>query len=633
MNRKTSTGQEFIQKLTGLVEINLKNEQFGVSELAKAMGISRSSLYVKVNAITQKSVSRFISEVRLKKARELLKQTSLTVSEIAYEVGFGSPTYFIKCFHDFYGLPPGEVEKAETLKNEFIDTTTRLQEPTLQKRRGKLRIAIVSILIIILFTVSIIVVNPFSSTKVNVDKSIAVLPFKNLSEDPENQYFADGMMEDIVHNLSLIAGFRVISVTSSQKYRNTNKSLPEIAKEVGVSYVLEGSVQKEGNNVKIFIQFNDAKKDKLVWSDSYNKELKDIFDLQSNIAGQIAKKLETVLSPQEKEQINKRYTENTEAYNLYLKGRFFWAKRTQEDLLKSVDYFSQAIKVDPNYSLAYAGLADSYFIMVWWKWYPWDKGTIKSKEYALKALSIDNHLSEAHTVLGGIADWFEKDWKTAEREFKLAIEYNPNFAVAHQYYGEYLTNRGDFETAIAQLNEAIRLNPNAPAAYRVRAGIFYSLGKYVNALNDTKKVSELNQLYLTNNMLSFYIFIRLGDGLKAIDELKTIISVEDPELDQTNSLNDIYSKKGINGIIHWTIDWLETKDFNDNKTGLFNDEGRIANLYALTGEWDSVFVHLDRYSKSNSFRGNSIKYNIDYKPLRNDPRFIALMKKMGLKDL
>jgi tetratricopeptide (TPR) repeat protein len=370
-----------------------------------------------------------------------------------------------------------------------------------------------------------------------------------------------------------------------------------------------------------------------MWSDQYDRDLKGILAFISDVSRQIAEELKYELSLAEKKQIEKVYTQSTEAYQLYLKGRYFWHTRTKEDLLKSIDYFNQALAIDPNYSLACAGLADAYFIMVWWKWYPWDEGRIKSKEYAMKALNIDNHLSEAHAVLGGIADWFEKDWTLAERELNLAIECNPNFAVAHQYYGEHLNNRGNFIAALDQLNKAIQLNPNAPAMYRVRAGIYYNIGKYNEVLSNTKKVSELNQYYLTSRMLSFRVYIRLGEDLKAINELKTIISINDPESDQANLLNDIYSKSGIEGIIHWTIDWLKLKDFNDNRIGLFNDDYLIASLYSFTSEWDSVMVHLERFSNSKSARKPEIKNTIDFKPLRNDPRFVALIKGMGLEDL
>ena len=219
MNRRSATDGEFIRKLTEITEANLKNDQFGVSELAKAVGISRTNLYQKVKSATHKSVSRFISGIRLKKAKELLAQTSLTVSEVAYEVGFGSPTYFIKCFHDYYGYPPGEAAKVESAENNFVDTSTRKQEVTFPKSKHKPKIIIVAVLVLILLAVSIFVVNPFSSPTKIRDKSIAVLPFKNLSKDPDNQYFADGVTESIMENLSIIHDLK-------SDFANISRALP-----------------------------------------------------------------------------------------------------------------------------------------------------------------------------------------------------------------------------------------------------------------------------------------------------------------------------------------------------------------------------------------------------------------------
>ena len=285
--------------------------------------------------------------------------------------------------------------------------------------------------------------------------------------------------------------------------------------------------------------------------------------------------------------------------------------------------------------MAWTGLADTYFIMAYWRWIPVDEGFKKSKECALKSIEINNNLSETHALLGSIADWFELNWEEAERELKLAIELNPNNAVAHQYYAEHLLNRGKFKEAIKHCNIAIEINPYAPVIYAVRGDCYYNVGNYSESLNDIKKIIELNKYYGSAYVGNFRIYIRQKDDLKALKELKTILSLYDPGYVQEVLLDDIYSNSGINGIIQWMIEWLLTKEYNDNSSGLFNDELLIARSYSLADDWDNVYKYLEKLSNQpyHTTRVPYIKHGIDFKPISNDPRFIELMKKMDLEDL
>ncbi len=625
--------QAFINRLTSIVEANLGNEHFGVSGLAREMGMSRSMLFIKIKTITRKSASFFISEVRLKKAGEMLKTTSLTVSEIAYEVGFSSPAYFNHCFHKYFGYPPGEAKKQSLeVSDSENKKEIKARGPFLKKRLW----TITSILTVIIALLATFYLFTFRSTKelanIPTDKSIAILPLKNAGSDRETQILADGIIEDILNRLSKIEGLTVKSRNSSEVYRNATKPTPQIAAELGVSYLLEGTLLKDGEKVRIYVQLIDAINDTHVWSDQYEQDLQGIFTFITDVSRQIAEELKFELSEVEMEGIEKVYTQNTEAYQLYLKGRYFWFRRTVDDLKISIDYFNQALAIDPEYSLAYAGLADAYLIMAYWEWLPGEEAWRKSKEYAMKALQIDNKLAEAHAVLGNIATCYEMNWKTAERELKLAVELDPNNAIVRQYYGEYLSIRGNFKEAIAELNLALKLNPNAPAIYSVRAFCHYDSGKFNEALQDMKKLSELNRYYLLKNYLIFKIYIRQGDDLKAIDELKKIISIYDPEMDPEKKLSDIYSVSGMEGIIHWTIEWLLSKKSTDNSTGLFNDDKLIAELYSLTGETDSVLVFLERFSESKTIGRLFLRNGFDFKYLHSDPRFKAILSKMNIPD-
>ncbi|MGD9929956.1 MAG: helix-turn-helix domain-containing protein [Mangrovibacterium sp.] len=404
MNRQFATEQEFIQKLTQITEANLRNEQFGVSGLAREMGMSRSSLYIKVNTITKKSVSRFISEVRLKRGMELLKQTPLSVSEIAYEVGFGSPTYFIKCFHEFYGFPPGEANKKDFTENESAKQTIQDQKqaPVSFTKRDKITTALTAIVIIILATTSFIRVKPLLFPKEAAEKSIAMLPFIDDSPEAGYSYIVEGLMEEILYKLSLIKDLRVVSRTTSEKYRNSKKSSKEIGKELKTNYILEGSAQTINNTIRIRLQLIETNTDRHLWSKPYEREvpINNIFKVQSELALLVANELNAVITRKEKQQIEKKPTSNLTAYNLYLRGldykRLFELSpliQSGQEQLKAKQLFQQAIQLDPTFADAYAQLGDFYIrnVAYWGNIYLREQYLDSGLMMVNKALSLDDY--------------------------------------------------------------------------------------------------------------------------------------------------------------------------------------------------------------------------------------------------
>src|SRR5213083_1922682 len=267
------------------------------------------------------------------------------------------------------------------------------------------------------------------------NKSIAVLPFDNLSRDPDNAYFCEGVQDEILTRLAKVADLKVISRTSTQHFKSAPENLPQIAKQLGVMNILEGSVQKANDQVRVNVQLINALTDAHLWGETYDRKLTDIFAVESDIAKTIAETLQAKLTGSEKSSIAKEPTVNPEAYELYLKGRFFWNKRTGDDLKKSIDYFQQAIAADPNYALAYAGVADAYVLLP-----SYTAGTPrdcypKAKAAAKKALELDDTLAEAHTSLAMSLCLYDFDLSQAAREFQRAIELNPNYATAHHWYG------------------------------------------------------------------------------------------------------------------------------------------------------------------------------------------------------
>ena len=624
MTLNHTTDIVFIKKLTKVVEANLANENFGVKELAEKVRMSRSQIHRRLKSISNQSVSQFIREIRLNKAREMLQDDLGTVAEIAYKVGFGSPTYFIKSFHDYFGYPPGEYIKYSTENN--ADNSKIISEHNQSERKRsdryrrlkKMLLAVLGILIVvstILFVYkNFIVPEP--------EKSIAVLPFKNLSDDLNNQYFSDGIMDDILNHLARIDEFIIISRTSSERYRKSEKSLPQIAKELGVSYILEGSVQKFDNRLKIIVQLND-KKDKHIWTDSFESELKDIFELQSVIAKQIAHELKIVLSPQEIEQIDKRYTENLEAYNLYQEGRFYWLLEGEINVRKSIELFNQALAKDSNYSLAYAGLADAYRRLEWHKFAPKNEAITKCRENALKASKLDENLAVVQTTLGSVAMNFDWDWNLAEKRFKRALEINPNHAEAHKEISKCYDIIGRQEEAREHINQAILLNPYSLNYHWQSYYYYFKQGDYINALKESEKIFHINKKHNAKSWRDFEIYLRIYLGqnkeLEALNEFKKRYKFQERN---TEILDSIFNSSGIDGILRIRVENAENKGNQDYLAH--------ARSYALINENKKAIDCLEQAFENGYTELIRIKFEEDFIKLRTEPRFLALLEKLNL---
>jgi TolB-like protein/Tfp pilus assembly protein PilF len=488
----------------------------------------------------------------------------------------------------------------------------------------KTRFIIASFLILALIVlVYIFIPKMFKSTGPG-DKSIAVLPFTNLSNDPEQEYFSDGIVEAILDNLFKVGELNVTSGTSTKKYKNTELSIKEIGRELGVSSVLEGSVQKVGSNVRIVAQLIDVKTDAHLWSEIYDRNISDIFSIQSEVAQNVARELRATLTSEEKGKIEKNQTNNPEAYNLYLQGRYFWNKRTKDGLNKSVEYFKKAIATDQNYALAYAGLADAYFIQAYWNWIPWNEGTTKSKESVLRALEIDKNLAEAHTVLGALLNYKEWKWEEARKELKLAIKLNPNFVTAHHYYSELLNILNQNDEARKQINIALQLDPFLPVLHALSAGYFYNEGKLNETLDECLVLQGLDPEYSDRMPFwrEFKVYSKQKEDLKALVALQKALYMDTLKIVYPNALKDVYDKSGINGLWNWLI---ESELLKSNPEPL-----TLMTMYAIIDKKEEALDWIEKAFENSSPELPFINNNPDLDNLRSAPRFQAIIKKMGL---
>lgn len=421
--------QEFIYRIQKIILENIANEEFGVADLAEKYGISRSTLLRKMQKETGKPASQFIKQIRLEESKKFLKETDLNISEIGFRVGFNSTSYFIKCFKEEYGISPGEFQKLKPTETETIVT-----EP--QKRKSK-RIWIASAIVLPLIFLMLFYISVHRKESVPLEKSIAVLPFINDSKDSSNVYIVNGLMDAILNNLQKIKDLRVISRTSMEKYRNSNKSIPEIAEELGVSYFVEGSGQKVGDQIMLNVQLIEARRDRHIWAEQYNRQLTDIFMIQRDIASKIAHQVQAKITPEEQKRIEEMPTSDIVAYDYFLQGLEFMYQPSESNLNEAIQLFNIAVERDEHFARAYAALAMAYYYL--------DIFQVQKKYveqinfYAEKAYLMDPQLSQS-LVAKAFSYMIKKDYQTAVSYLEKAIEIHPNSAFVLNFLSDFYTN-------------------------------------------------------------------------------------------------------------------------------------------------------------------------------------------------
>ena len=464
---------------------------------------------------------------------------------------------------------------------------------------------------------------PSSAAPAIQEKSIAVLPFENLSEEKANAYFADGIQDEILTRLSKIADLKVISRTSTQHYKSAPENLPEIAKQLGVAHILEGSVQKSGDAVRVNVQLINALNDAHLWADIYDRKLTDIFAVESDIARTIADTLQAKLTGSEKTAIAKRPTVNNEAYELYLKGRYFWNKRTGPDLRKAIDYFNQAIEKDPKYALAYAGLADSYQLLSNYGAGTPQESYPPAKAAAQKALEIDNTLAEAHTSLGDILYSYDLDFAGSTKEFERAIALDPNYATAHHWYGfGPPLCLGEFDRAIAEGKRAQELDPlsliiNADLGYT-----FMLARRYDEAIAQLRKTLEIDsRFYAAHEDLGEALQLK-GQLREALAEYKKAAELDDDPF-VLGLVAQAYAKLGERDKAVRLLAQLQQLAAHRYVSAY-----SFALVYLGLGHKDEELRWLQKSYQDRAGEIPLIKVDPFLDPLRGDPRFEALVQKV-----
>ena len=460
--------QKLLDNAIQIIIDHLSDESFGIDELRKELGLSRSQLHRRLNKITDLSTSLFIRSVRLRKAFDILKEGNLSVSEVAYSTGFSSPSYFNKCFHDQYGFPPGDIHKQKIAEidprdifsiKDRSDSVDGIEDNT--KIRKLYFFGVAALVIIILTVIFYNSIKPLQKTGIQ-EKSLAVLPFKNFSNNPDNQYISDGMMDAILLNISGIGDLKVISRTSVEQYRESTKPAKQIGAELGVNHILEGSTFQDEHNVRVTVQLINTENEDHIWSKSYESELKDIFEVQSQIAKKVAKELQSKITPEEMTRIERKPTLNPKAYDLYQKGQYYLVnylqKKQDKDFYTSKSFYTQALEIDSTFAAAYARLADLYWNRNYRIEYYSDSFMDTFLLLTEKALIYNPQSSDAHRLLGQyLFETGNPDQGIIEME--TAISLNSNNATAYELLGFYSNWIGHWETGIPYLLKSIELDP------------------------------------------------------------------------------------------------------------------------------------------------------------------------------
>ncbi len=521
------------------------------------------------------------------------------------------------------GSDAGSNDEGQRIIIAGSESADERPRPRLQRRPWLIPLAIITAISVVGFFAAIRW-NGFGRGIRQVSiQSLAVLPLENLSEETGWEYFADGMTAELITELAKIPSLRVISRTSAMRYKRTRKSLKEIAHELNVDAIVEGEVLNSKQRVRVTAQLIQTATDRHLWAETYDRDLRDAVDLQAELAESISNAIKNRVTPAGRPRAP-AHRADVEAYQAYLKGRFYWNKRTESGLKKSGEYFQLAIDKDPTYALAYAALADSYQLLGVHEWSPM-KGTYsKAKLAANKALELDNSLGEAHTVLAGVTYGLDRNWQSAEREFKRALELSPGYATAHARYALFLARMGRTEESLAEMRRAQSLDPLSPGGFSGIGWLLLSARRYDEAIKQLQNALEMD----TNLPLAHMHLGRAYEGKgkiqKALEELRKASALNaGPAV--LASLAYAYARGGYilqaQGIL---------RDLQERSEHAYVPPYDFAIVYAGFGEKDRALEWLSRSCKDQDVELVALNTDLELDDLRSDPRFRDLLRCVGL---
>jgi serine/threonine protein kinase/tetratricopeptide (TPR) repeat protein len=524
-----------------------------------------------------------------------------------------------------------ELKNIESVRTGFDPASTKPGpgEPGSAKLSSKKKwlilISAIAVITMSMVLVTITFNSPDPDRKIP-EKSIAVLPFTNMSPDPEQEYFGDGLAEDLINGLANIEGLRVAGRTSSFFFKGKKKDVRTIGKQLGVSLVLDGSIRKEANRLRVTVNLINTADGLRLWGERYQRQVADVFAIQDEITQAIVEALRLELRDGAVSKRSLYGTENTEAYTLYLKGHFHRSRYTPKDLQQAVDYFQEAIREDGNFARAYAGLARAYNTLGDWSYLAPKDAFPKAEEQAKKALELDNKLAEAHIALGEVS--LEYDWNraAAQRSFERAMELAPKNAETHFAYGWYLMLMGKFDEGISKIKHALELEPLALNFHAVLGTYLVFSGRYNEAITQLQKTLGMDPNFPATHQYFGEAYLAMGRYNEALDAFQTALSLNETSLVMAE-LGQVYALSGQRAEAEKMLDRLQILAGER-----YISPVHFSWLLAGLGEMDQAFAWLDKAYEERAVDMVYLKVSPAFNPLRGDPRFIALLKKMGLEE-
>jgi TolB-like protein/DNA-binding winged helix-turn-helix (wHTH) protein/Tfp pilus assembly protein PilF len=491
----------------------------------------------------------------------------------------------------------------------------------LRQRSLALRVAI----ILAVVAIAVILVAAFARSSRQHYDSVAVLPFTDAAHDSAMQYLSDGIAEQVINDLSQLSTLRVMAWTSVSRYRQPQMDVRAAGRELGVNAVLTGSLSREGDRVVLQTELVDVNRGSQLWGRQYERGISDVPGLQQQLSQDIASNLRVRLTGSEQEKIQRRYNAPPAAYELYLKGRFFWDKRTKKGLDQAIDYFQQAIQADPNYALAYAGLADSYALLDdWGETAPRDSFP-KARLAAQKAIALDDSLAEAHVSLAMVRQAYDWDWVSAEQEFKRAIELNPNYATAHQWYGLYLASFGRFSEAEAEVRRAKNLDPLSPIVNMALPEVYTWEHRDDEAIAEYKKIIALDPAFAGAYGNLSFLYERKQMYAQAL-ELEQHGSDLIGEHEFFVKLQKIYAASGYAAMLRESL----KKELADRAGGKYRNPVGIASNYAQLGDEAHMLEWLEKGYQEHSSGMQYLAVDVQFDAMRSNPRYQYWLGVLGL---